>query len=146
MFGKRVSLKPVLLLEVTAVILIASIGVAVALNATGALKTGGDYQVELNSGTISDAANLSVTDYDLIYDGTADNVTDVRVYLNNTGAGTEDGNLTVKLGDLGWTTTEEKVVALTDVANGASSTVVTLDSAFAVTSLERIHIYVEQTS
>lgn len=144
MIRKRVGLKPVLLMEITAIILIASIGVAVALNAAGTLK-GGDYDVDLNYGTITDTVNITVDDYLLTYDADCSDVTGVTVYLSNAIASDVNINLTVAVGNDAWGTTQTETEAKVVTASASSEAhTVTLTTSLLVTDLGRIHIYVEE--
>ena len=143
---KRLSLKPVMFTEVAIIVLLAGIGTALALNSTGAVKQDGNCEVELAQEIVSDAKCVSATDYSMVYDNDASHLHSVKVVLTNSGSSEQRVNVTVKLGDNKMTTTAEKTNSGVVVpANGKVETV-TLDSDFALTSLQRIHIYIEEIS
>ena len=141
---KSVRLKPVMFTEVAIIVLLAGVGTALALNSTGALKQDGNYEVELAQGTVSDAKYVSAADYSLVYDNDASHLHSVRVILTNSSSSEQRVNVTVKVGDNTMTTTAEKTNSGVVVpANGKVETV-TLDSDFALSDLQRIHIYIEE--
>ena len=134
------------MLELALVVLIAGVGSAFALGSTGTLKTGGDYAIDLAQGGVSDAADLSATDYTLTYDSTAANLVSVTVEVTNSNASDKTANITVTCGDSAWTTTETGTnSSVTCTGSTTTDSVVTLGSPLAVTSLDKVHVYIEQT-
>ena len=139
------------MLELALVVLIAGVGSAFALGSTGTLKTGGDYAIDLAQGSVSDAAELSATDYTLTYDSTAANVVSVTVQVTNSSTtAAKTANITVTVGDSSWSTTETGTntgvsCGFNGTGDQTTNSVVTLGSPLALTNLDKVHVYIEQT-
>ena len=137
---KRVSLKPILLLEVSLIVLIASIGAACALSLPTDM---GDTDLGVSYGTITDSP-VTVTGYTVNYDASYNNVTSVDVDLSNTDAvNPHTVDVTVMIGNSGFVTEVHGTDSVGPIAaSGTDTASVTL--ALAVTNLDQIQIVVEE--
>lgn len=138
---RRVVLKPIIMLELAVIVLLAGIGVAFAIASPTALD---DTPVWLGTTGVQDA-NLNVSDYSLNFDVGLANLVSVNVTVENDDSGnTHSGTITLDVIASGVVFQTE--TATTGVVTFGTPVVVTvtMSPVVAVTNLDGLDITIEQ--
>jgi len=146
---KQMSLKPVIIIELFLVVILAGAGTALAFTSTGSISfTGNTSPIQGISyeQAISDSS-CTVVSYDFTYDSDLDAVATVTPSLS----GTEGDKyaVTVLIGDADFSPSQTKEsTTQTMVASGSQpmAVVLTLDSAIATSDVTKIRFLVEKVN
>jgi len=135
---KRMFVKPIIAVELLLVVLLAGVGVAFALTVNtvtpGTVPWAGEA-------TITESGDLSVTDYELVYNSELTEVTQVKVTVNNTDTSNHTADIDVAILDSGdvlqgsGTAADETITAST-----TTEVTVSLGSNVALEDVDKLNI------
>ena len=92
--NKRVVMRPIIAVELLVIVLLAGVGVAYAFTVNTVTPGTEPWAGEA---TISESGDLSVTDYELVYNGELTEVTQVKVTVNNTDTSNHTADIDVAI-------------------------------------------------
>jgi hypothetical protein len=141
-FTKYVTLRPVLLVELVLVVMLAAGGAALAFtngsSITDDTSTNDAIQYEQTIGN----SDITVTDYAFTYDAGMDNITAVTGTVSGTSG--DKCYVTADLGTMAGTH-QQKTSSLVTFSAATASFTCTFDSAVAVGDVTQLHLLVEKT-
>jgi hypothetical protein len=137
---RHFTLKPVLLIELLMVAVLAGIGAAFAITVNPLPNAVSPWA---GQESITDAANLRVTDYSFSYNADLTEITGVTVEVTNIGAANHQGTVNVAVGDAGVQETASPLPA-TVLAGTSLDFVCTLSAGVPLGNASWIHIIVDE--
>ena len=141
---KRVFMEPIIAVELVLVVLLAGAGVAFAVT----VNSIGDTDLWPGEATVTNAPDLSVTDYELNYNPELTAVISIDIELTNSDGGNPHiCDVYVAAGNTGLTVIEDGTEASWTVGAGATDTkTITLSNPVDLDDQDFMNVIVDQTS
>ncbi len=135
---KRVVMKPIIAVQLLVIVLLGGVGIASAFTVNTVTPGTTPWAGEA---TISESGDLSVTDYELVYNGELTEVTQVKVTVNNTDTSDHTADIDVAILD-GTSTLQASGTAADETITASTTTEVTvsLGSNVALEDVDKLNI------